>query len=236
MGTYFDGIDKRFPYNFAFKILGSADRFKDVLPYRLEDCMAETCTERERKVVLLYFTQDGMTYEKVGKEIGVGPERVRQILQKVYRKMGHPSRAKMWLAMDPKDIREMENELAAYKLTVSKEQAEEVEENKNIIWDLELSVRSHNCLARRGITTIKEFDGLGVAQLTTIRNLGRKSAMEIVNHLVNYGFVLMDNRTGEHVPYTPYMGSKELIEPLPDSFLYYRFKWPKGKEAVNAEA
>lgn len=230
MGTYFDDIDKRFPYNFAFKILGSADRFKDILPYRLEDCMAETCTDRERKVVLLYFMQDGMTYKKIGEEIGVGPERVRQILQKVYRKMRHPLRANTWLAMDPKDIRKMKEELAAYKMTASKKQAEEAEENKNIIWDLELSVRSHNCLIRKGITTIKEFDGLSVSALTTIRNLGRKSAMEIVNHLVNYGFILKDNRTDEYVPYTPYMGSKELIEPLPDSFLYYRFEWPKGKE------
>ena len=45
--------------------------------------------------------------------------------------------------------------------------------------DLELSIRSYNCLKRAGINTVEELKRLSDEDLTRVRNLGRKSIEEI---------------------------------------------------------
>lgn len=46
---------------------------------------------------------------------------------------------------------------------------------------LDLSVRSHNCLFRAGINTIKDLSMQSEASLTKVRNLGRRSREEVIN-------------------------------------------------------
>ena len=48
---------------------------------------------------------------------------------------------------------------------------------------LDLSVRAYNTLKRGGITTIKQLLTCPVGELAQIKNLGRKSLLEIVERL-----------------------------------------------------
>ena len=58
------------------------------------------------------------------------------------------------------------------------------------IVDLELSVRSHNCLKRAGINTVEELVQRSEADMMKVRNLGRKSLDEVVQKLAALGLKL----------------------------------------------
>ncbi|WGD36719.1 DNA-directed RNA polymerase subunit alpha [Lysinibacter sp. HNR] len=60
------------------------------------------------------------------------------------------------------------------------------------IEDLDLSVRSYNCLKREGINTVSELVALSEAQLMNIRNFGQKSVFEVRDKLVDLGLSLKD--------------------------------------------
>ncbi len=60
---------------------------------------------------------------------------------------------------------------------------------KSRIEELDLSVRSFNCLKRQGINTVDDLiELLHTEGLTQIRNLGKKSRNEIKTSLLNYGY------------------------------------------------
>ena len=65
----------------------------------------------------------------------------------------------------------------------------EKEENKKekvlemSIEDLELSVRSFNCLKRAGISTVEDLTNKSIAEMMKVRNLGKKSLDEVINKL-----------------------------------------------------
>ena len=66
--------------------------------------------------------------------------------------------------------------------------AEKEEENKNskmekTIEDLDLSVRSYNCLRRAGINTVADLISKSEEDMMKVRNLGRKSLKEIKEKL-----------------------------------------------------
>ena len=56
--------------------------------------------------------------------------------------------------------------------------------------DLELTVRSYNCLKREGIDTIGQLATMSEEELMNIRNLGMKSVDEIRHKLLEYGYSL----------------------------------------------
>ncbi|WP_430591580.1 DNA-directed RNA polymerase subunit alpha [Humidisolicoccus flavus] len=60
------------------------------------------------------------------------------------------------------------------------------------IEDLELSVRSYNCLKREGINTVSELVALSETQLMNIRNFGQKSVDEVRDKLTEMGLSLKD--------------------------------------------
>ena len=59
--------------------------------------------------------------------------------------------------------------------------------------ELELSVRSYNCLKREGVETIRDLVKLSEQDLTNIRNFGVKSIEEIKDVLAEYGLSLRSN-------------------------------------------
>ncbi len=61
--------------------------------------------------------------------------------------------------------------------------------------NLELSVRSFNCLKRAGINTVGDLISKSEEEMMKVRNLGRKSLDEVVNLLASMGFHL--NNDGE---------------------------------------
>ena len=58
--------------------------------------------------------------------------------------------------------------------------------------ELELSVRSYNCLKRAGINTVKELCKKTPEDMMKVRNLGRKSLEEVLGKLKELGFSLND--------------------------------------------
>lgn len=62
--------------------------------------------------------------------------------------------------------------------------------------DLDLSVRSYNCLMREGITTVAQLVALSEGQLMNIRNFGQKSVDEVREKLASLGLSLKDSVPG----------------------------------------
>jgi DNA-directed RNA polymerase subunit alpha len=58
------------------------------------------------------------------------------------------------------------------------------------IEELDLSVRSYNCLKRAGINTVQELTDKSEADMMRVRNLGRKSLEEVKNKLAELGLSL----------------------------------------------
>jgi len=66
--------------------------------------------------------------------------------------------------------------------------------------ELELSIRSENCLLRGGIHTIGDLLSRSRDDLLKIRNLGKISLREIEEKVIKLGFKLRDEKTDENVP------------------------------------
>ncbi len=58
------------------------------------------------------------------------------------------------------------------------------------IEELDLSVRSFNCLKRAGINTVGDLINKTEEDMMKVRNLGRKSLEEVINKLASLGFTL----------------------------------------------
>ena len=61
------------------------------------------------------------------------------------------------------------------------------------IEDLELSVRSYNCLKRAGIHTIRDLTLRSEDDMLKVRNLGKKSLDEVIKKINDLGFFLKGN-------------------------------------------
>ena len=55
------------------------------------------------------------------------------------------------------------------------------------IEELELSVRSYNCLKRAGISTVEDLTNKTQDDMMKVRNLGKKSLDEVTNKLIALG-------------------------------------------------
>ena len=60
------------------------------------------------------------------------------------------------------------------------------------IEDMDLSVRSYNCLKRANIHTVEDLTKKTEDDMLKVRNLGRKSLDEVINKLTSYGLKLKD--------------------------------------------
>ncbi len=74
-------------------------------------------------------------------------------------------------------------------MATSKEKPEN-QFNSMTLEDLDLSVRSYNCLKRNGLKTVPELCNMKESELMTVRNLGKKSYKEILDKLAAFGLSL----------------------------------------------
>lgn len=70
---------------------------------------------------------------------------------------------------------------------------EETFENLTIE-DLDLSVRSYNCLKRAGIANVQELTQKSEADMMKVRNLGKKSLKEVKDKLIEKGLSFRDSK------------------------------------------
>ncbi len=66
---------------------------------------------------------------------------------------------------------------------IEKEESKKEKVLEMLIEELELSVRSYNCLKRAGITTVEDLANKTEADMMKVRNLGKKSLDEVTNKL-----------------------------------------------------
>lgn len=69
------------------------------------------------------------------------------------------------------------------QVMVEKEESKKEKVLEMPIEELELSVRSYNCLKRAGITTVEDLANKTEADMMKVRNLGKKSLDEVTNKL-----------------------------------------------------
>lgn len=198
-----------YPLNLAKSIFGSEEEARKVYLPGISAALA-TLTEREQGVIALRF-QRKMTLEQSGKEYGITRERVRQIEAKAIRKLRHPSRTKMFQAIPLAEIQEQNtkyNELSreyerlskAFELCTAKTtepgvvvpMAELAMTMQTPIHELDLSVRAYNSLRRAGKDTLRDIVEMTEADISQIRNMGRKSAEEVMRKVESYGLSLKE--------------------------------------------
>lgn len=63
------------------------------------------------------------------------------------------------------------------------------------IEELDLSVRSFNCLKRAGINTVGDLVSKSEDEMMKVRNLGRKSLEEVMAKLDSLGFTLTNDES-----------------------------------------
>lgn len=171
--------------------------------------------EREQRMVYAHY-RDGDTLAEIAEREGVHTERARQIIAKAVRKLRHPSRrnfliygvaGKNCLDSLKRERSKLSDEVLALRLErdglaeeigelsdrkqerEQKLQEIDTEKQTDSLEEMNLSVRSYNCLKRAGCN--KLGDVLALVQdgrLMRVRNMGRKSAEEVTRVLREYGF------------------------------------------------
>jgi transcriptional regulator len=193
-------ITSFYPWNLACAVMGSKEKVYSVYVPALEEAITHL-TDREQMVLEMRF-EHGMTYEQCGYRFGVTRERIRQIEAKALRKLRHPRFAKHYLLdtlnkafeIDAERARlERENNQLVARLNALGDKIareKKTQERKVDIGEMELSVRSYNCLKRAGIYYVSDLEGMTYEKLKKVRNLGRKSILEVISKAADYGIMI----------------------------------------------
>lgn len=84
----------------------------------------------------------------------------------------------------------LSDKLSEIELMVEKEEGKKEKALEMTIEELDLSVRSYNCLKRASINTVEELTKKTEDDMMKVRNLGKKSLEEVVGKLHDLGFTL----------------------------------------------
>ena len=203
-----------YPYN-ALKIVLNDDKIDEIdtdLIDKYDEIAQEYLTDKEYRVLSQHF-KDGVSLADISEDtyFQVSRERIRQIAFKGCKKMIHC--LKFYKALVEKEQHEKERLLEKEKLNEYRERLVQEFHEKGIytdemkltfgeieivpemdtrlsqitIQDLDLSVRSFNCLRRAGISNLQELTEKTMFDMMKVRNLGRKSLKEIHNKMLEYG-------------------------------------------------
>ena len=80
--------------------------------------------------------------------------------------------------------------ISGIDILISREEDKQQKVLEMSIEDMDLSVRSYNCLKRAGIHTVEDLTKRSEDDMLKVRNLGRKSLDEVMNKLFSYGLGL----------------------------------------------
>lgn len=201
-----------YPYN-ALKIVLNDDEI-DKLDIELIDKydeIAEKYLKTQEHFCLTQHCKNEQSLQKIADCLLLTRERIRQIVYKASKKMVHY--LKSYEKYKEKEQLEHEKKVEEEKLNEYRERlvqefyrrgiyTQEMElvfgpidvyptlntqYNQITIEDLDLSVRSYNCLRRAGIQTLQELCDKTEIDMMKVRNLGRKSLKEIKEKMAEYG-------------------------------------------------
>ena len=83
--------------------------------------------------------------------------------------------------------------MGSMDILVNKEESKQVKVLEMPIEDMDLSVRSYNCLKRANINTIEDLTKKSKDDMLKVRNLGQKSLEEVIFKLESYGLSLRND-------------------------------------------
>ena len=79
------------------------------------------------------------------------------------------------------------------EIMIEKEESKKEKVLETTIEELDLSVRSYNCLKRAGINTVQDLTARSENDMMKVRNLGRKSLEEVIAKLAAMGLTLSND-------------------------------------------
>ena len=88
---------------------------------------------------------------------------------------------------------ELVENMAEMDILVSKEEDQQTKVLEMTIEDMDLSVRSFNCLKRAGISTVEDLTKKSESDLAKVKNLGKRSLEEVQEKLNSYGLSLRND-------------------------------------------
>ena len=185
-----ESAEFKYPQNLIYDVLGKTSDAPDIdasveyiLSARLTERGAARLTEREASILKMRY-KDLMTYNEISKKYNLTENRIVQIIAKVQRKLRHPKNSK-YLTLGVVGI------IAEYKIKLKAEgtkKSDKVLATEYPIQELDLSIRSTQCLLRAGLETAGDILNLERDELMKVRNIGKKSYDEIVDRLEALGF------------------------------------------------
>ena len=180
-----------YPDNLLYDIFGGEWEFPRPADFDGSlEYVLHTLTERERRVLDFRY-KDGLIFEEIGKRFCVTRERIRQIHAKSLRKLRHPDRLNyLKYGVSGVIARKVEKAREAALASLPKP---DIPKSDITIEELELSVRSYNCLKRAGMNTLRNVSEMTFDELCRVRNLGKKSVDEICAVLTKYGIRLREH-------------------------------------------
>ncbi len=88
---------------------------------------------------------------------------------------------------------ELVENMSQMEILVSREEDKQTKVLEMTIEDMDLSVRSYNCLKRAGISTVEDLIKKSESDLAKVKNLGKTSLTEVQTKLASYGLSLRND-------------------------------------------
>ena len=189
---------KEYPYNLIEALdMEPVDVIKN-FELRLNRIMLEHMTAKDQ-FILMHIYAHQKTFKDVANALGITESRVQQLHAKALRRLNYHRKyilIGVYSAPELAAKQKFEEYILSMRDSWTYESALDYIKNHkkpycpikdDDINDLELSIRSSNCLKRAGITTVQQLTEKTVEDMMKVRNLGRKSLKEIRNKLQSLG-------------------------------------------------
>jgi len=150
-----------------------------------------TLPPRDQKVIEMRYAQK-MTYTAIAKEFDVTGERIRTLEHRSISKLHHPPLIG-YIKYGKRAYEER-----CDKLALEKEQRYSEDKYQRRISELNISVRPINRLIAKGYETVKDIVELTEDEIVGIKDLGKKSIIEVAVELENLG--ITNTNWGKFIP------------------------------------
>ena len=170
----------------------------------------ESLKERDRQILILRY-KDGKTYEEISEYIGVCKQKSQDLTHRILRNLSRPERLDVICNgresinsyLKHKDdfvssLSQLKTDIRAIRNHIEDKEPlpEDFKPREKSIYEmpvpyLGLSEKLQNSLKRAGVKKIKDLDNLTREELLHTRNLGPKSADEIIEKAKEYGFKIV---------------------------------------------
>lgn len=175
--------DLEYPQNLLYDVFDEETNLPDDYMATVEYVLSTKLSARQKAMVKSRYQK--YTYQEIAKQNGLTRERVRQIVVKAVRRLRHPKTKDMLKYGIAETINRLEK---AVKDSTSKPESDVLPNPEKDISYMDFDVRTFNCLRRSRIYTVGDILKLTPNELMHIRNLGRKSYLNIVETLEAEGF------------------------------------------------